>query len=65
MGQQKNAKLILRKIRRELRPVHQGLYNLANGLMQHLEDHKKDKEAPEVPAGDQGLVLKHGSAETD
>lgn len=41
MGQQRNAKLIRRKIRQELRPVYQDIGGIAQALHQHLTEKTK------------------------
>jgi hypothetical protein len=43
MGQQRNAKLIRRKIRQELQPLYQAVGSMAQALHQHLQETKEDK----------------------
>lgn len=45
MGQQRNAKLIRRKIRQELQPIQRLVGGMAQALHQHLQQ-EKDKQKP-------------------
>jgi uncharacterized protein YlxW (UPF0749 family) len=58
MGQQRNAKLIRRKIRQELVPLYQAVGSMAQALHQHLQEAQKVKDIQGV-SGPGSTVIIH------